>query len=376
MILKIKFFFLIIFFLNSCIQLPGIDQDPKKRKLGKKLTSEYSIEDVEINIISLNKATENNFALFNQRKVEVLDNEIVKFNDIYNYNYQYVLGTSDVVEIDLTDSDDVDGSYIIDTEGMIDLPFIGKIKIDNLTLDQAQNTLVSVVGKFYKNPDLQITISEYNSSKAFILGAVRNQITINLDQEPIKIIEAAIQADFNPSSNSKNFGSKGILRRDNKVYKIDLQNTFKSTDDKENFYLKKNDVIFIDKNSDAIHVFGELSRPGVYYPNLDYSLTELISTSGLNQLTANAKKVYVIRENYEKFLSVDVFQLNIKNPISLIAGKKFILHPKDIVFIPPAPIVKWNRTISLLLPQTDLFTSYNPIIQDGVKTGANANQTE
>ena len=376
MILKIKFFFLIIFFLNSCIQLPGIDQDPKKRKLGKKLTSDYSIEDVEINIISLNKATENNFALFNQRKVEVLDNEIVKFNDIYNYNYQYVLGTSDVVETDLTDSDDVDGSYIIDTEGMIDLPFIGKIKIDNLTLDQAQNTLVSVVGKFYKNPDLQITISEYNSSKAFILGAVRNQITINLDQEPIKIIEAAIQADFNPSSNSKNFGSKGILRRDNKVYKIDLQNTFKSTDDKENFYLKKNDVIFIDKNSDAIHVFGELSRPGVYYPNLDYSLTELISTSGLNQLTANAKKVYVIRENYEKFLSVDVFQLNIKNPISLIAGKKFILHPKDIVFIPPAPIVKWNRTISLLLPQTDLFTSYNPIIQDGVKTGANANQTE
>ena len=129
MILKIKFFFIIIFLLNSCIQLPGIDQDPKKRKLSKKLTSEYSIEDVEINIISLNKATENNFALFNQRKVEVLDNEIVKFNDIYNYNYQYVLGTSDVVEIDLTDSDDVDGSYIIDTEGMIDLPFIGKIKI-------------------------------------------------------------------------------------------------------------------------------------------------------------------------------------------------------------------------------------------------------
>tara|TARA_S200000501_G_scaffold71252_1_gene63227 strand:- start:1933 stop:3063 length:1131 start_codon:yes stop_codon:yes gene_type:complete len=376
MILKIKFFFIIIFLLNSCIQLPGIDQDPKKRKLSKKLTSEYSIEDVEINIISLNKATENNFALFNQRKVEVLDNEIVKFNDIYDYNYQYVLGTSDVVEIDLTDSDDVDGSYIIDTEGMIDLPFIGKIKIDNLTLDQAQNTLVSVIGKFYKNPDLQISITEYNSSKAFILGAVRNQITINLDQEPIKVIEAAIQADFNPSSDSKNFGSKGILRRDNKVYKIDLQNTFKSTDDKENFYLKKNDVIFIDKNSDAIHVFGELSRPGVYYPNLDYSLTELISTSGLNQLTANAKKVYVIRENYEKFLSVDVFQLNIKNPISLIAGKKFFLHPKDIVFIPPAPIVKWNRTISLLLPQTDLFTSYNPIIQDGVKTGGNANLTE
>ena len=61
---------------------------------------------------------------------------------------------------------------------------------------------------------------------------------------------------------------------------------------------------------------------------------------------------------------------------NLIVGRKFYLHAKDIVFIPPAPIVKWNRTISLLLPQTDLFNSYNPIIQDGVKPGANANITE
>jgi len=376
MISKIKIFLILLFLLNNCVGLPGIDQDPKKRKLSKKPTSEYSIDDVEINIINLNKATKVDFDFYNQKKVEVLDNEIIKFNNIYDYDYQYVLGTSDVVEINLTDSDDIDGSYIIDTEGMIDLPFIGKIKVNNLTLDQVQNTLVSVIEKFYKNPDLQITIAEYNSSKAFVLGAVRNQITINLNQEPIRILEAAIQADFNPSSNSKNFGSKGILRRDNKVYKIDLQNTFKSTDNKENFYLKKDDVVFIDKNSDSIHVIGELTRPGVYYPNLDYSLTELISTSGLNQLTANARKVYVIRENYSKFLSVDVFQLNIKNPINLIAGKKFILHPKDIIFIPPAPIVKWNRTISLLLPQTDLFTSYNPIIQDGVKTGSNVNVTE
>ena len=108
-----------------------------------------------------------------------------------------------------------------------------------------------------------------------------------------------------------------------------------------------------------------------YYPNLDYSLTELISTSGLNQLTANAKQVYVIRENYNKFLNVDVFRLDMSNPVNLIAGRKFKLQPKDIVYIPPTRVVKWNRVISLLLPQTDLFNSYNPIIQTGVKGGTN-----
>ena len=109
---------------------------------------------------------------------------------------------------------------------------------------------------------------------------------------------------------------------------------------------------------------------------MDYSLTELISTSGLNQLTANAKKVYVIREKFNSFLEVDVFQLDIRNPVNLIIGRKFMLQEKDIVFIPPSEIVKWNRTISLLLPQTDLFNSYNPIIQGGVKSGSSINITD
>ena len=93
-------------------------------------------------------------------------------------------------------------------------------------------------------------------------------------------------------------------------------------------------------------------------------------------MTANAKNVYVIRERFNSFLKVDIFQLDIRNPVNLIAGKKFMLQSKDIIFIPPTKIVKWNRTISLLLPQTDLFKSYNPIIQDGVKGGSNANLTE
>ena len=37
---------------------------------------------------------------------------------------------------------------------MIDLPFIGKVKLDGLTLNEAQNILIDVVKDFYKNPDL------------------------------------------------------------------------------------------------------------------------------------------------------------------------------------------------------------------------------
>ena len=365
----IKLSFVYIFLLNSCVSLPGINENPNKKKPNlTKDENEFSINDVGVNIIKINNLSSIDLEYYNNNKIEEVDFKVKKFSKIYDYKYEYILGPADSISINLTDTDDLDGSYLVDQKGMVDLPFVGKVKVDGLTKNEAQDILIKVIKDFYKNPDLQINIDEFNSSKVYIVGAVRNQLTIKLDQKPIKLIEAAIEANFNPSASDKIYGTKGFLRRDNEVYKINLSNAFQGTDEKENFYLKKNDVIFIDRNSDAIHVFGEVNQPGVYFPNLDYSLTELISTSGLNQITANAKKVYVIRERFDSFLELDVFQLDIREPINLVVGRKFMLQPKDIIFIPPTEIVKWNRTISLLLPQTDLFKSYNPIINNGLRT--------
>ena len=362
------FLFLLLF--NNCtIILPGINKNPQIKNLNNKLqTNEYSIEDVKVNIIKINKLSDKEIEKQNNINVKDLSNKINNYSEIYNYRYEYILGLSDVIKIDLTDTDDLDGVYEIDQGGMVDFPFIGRIKLDSLTLNEAQNILLNIIKNFYKNPDLQINIEEYNSSKVYVVGAVQNQVTITLDQKPITLIEAAIQANFNPSSEDKLYGTEGLLRRDGEVYKINLINTFKSKDERENFYLKKDDVIFIDKNSNSIQVFGEVLKPGTYFPDMNYSLTEIISTTQINQLTANAKKIYVIREKYSSFLEIDVFQLDIRNPVNLIAGKKFKIQTGDIIFVPPAEITKWNRTISLLLPQTNLFKSYNPIINNGLKT--------
>ena len=364
----------VIFVTYGCSSLPGFNEDITKQKGSKNITGYYTINDITVDIIDINKLNENQIREFNKSKVKELKYSIKQFSNIYNYNYEYALGSSDVISINLTNTDDVDGSYIISPNGNIDLPFVGKIYVENLTLTETKKELISVLKKYYKDYDLQVKIEEFNSSKVYILGAVRTQLTINLNQKPIKLIDAAIQANYNPNASDKNYGNKGLLRRDNQVYKVDINNIFQSIDTKENFYLKKNDVLFVDRNSDALHIFGEVTKPGVYFPNIDYSITELISTAGLNNLTANASKVYIIREDYSAFLKLNIFKLDIKNPINLVLGKRFKLKPKDIIFIPPTKLVKWNRVISLLTPQTDLFSSYNPIIQEGMKSNS-ANMT-
>jgi len=360
----------VLFFTYSCSQLPGINKNPKKQSSTNKLDNFLTIKDITIDIVKINNLNESEINNFNNSKLDELSFSVQNYKNIYDYDYSYVLGSSDVISINLTDTDDIDGAYTIDPNGDIDLPFIGKIKIEGMDINKAQNNLISILGKYYKNPELQIEIDEYNSSKIYILGAVRNQLTINLDQKPIRLIDAAVQADFSPNSQDKLLGSKGLLRRDNQVYKINLNKVFQSINPKENFYLKKDDVLFMDRNSDSIQVFGEISKPGIYFPNDDFSLTELLSVSGLNKLTANAKKIYVIREDYSQFLKINVFELDVTNPVNLILGKRFKLQSKDIVFIPATRLVKWNRVISLLTPQTELFTSYNPIIQDGFKASS------
>ena len=367
---KVINIFIITFFIYSCSILPGINKNPKKQKSSKHIIGYYSVNDISIDIIDINKLNETQINNYNVSKVKDLKYSINEFSNIYNYRYEYALGPSDVISINLTDTDDIDGSYIIDPNGNIDLPFVGEINIEGLTLNKTKNKITTVLKKYYKNYDLQITIEGFNSSKVYILGAVKNQITINLNQKPIKLIDAAIQANYNPNSADKNYGNKALLRRDNQVYKIDINNIFQSVNVKDNFYLKKDDVIFVDRNYDALHVFGEVTKPGAYYPNKDYSLTELISSAGISSLTADASKVYVIREDFNTFLKINIFKLDITSPINLVVGKRFLLQPKDIIFIPPTDMVQWNRVISLLIPQTDLFTSYNPIIQSGMKSGS------
>ena len=231
--MRFLIFFIITIFLNSCVSTPGINKNPSKQnpKIG---SNENTINEVEINIISLNKLTDNQIKFYNERNIQEFDNKIKKFEKIYDYKYNYILGSSDTISLKLSEVDDLNGSYIIDQDGKIDLPFVGKVKINDLSLDQAQKVLFSEIKKFYKNPDLQIKVQEYNSSKAYIVGAVQKQTTLNLNQEPIKLIEATINAGFNPTAGEKKFGTKGILRRDNKVYRINLENAFNNTDDKEN----------------------------------------------------------------------------------------------------------------------------------------------
>jgi polysaccharide biosynthesis/export protein len=321
---------------------------------------------IKITIINLGDLNQEQIEKINSEDGFASNKSMADFKNIISEEYRYLLGPSDKISINMDDNAEIDKTYTLDSFGKISIPFLGTIDIKDLTIRDAKIKIEAELGKAYLRPASQILVSEYNSSKVYVTGAVKKQIISKLDDFPKTVMEALIEAEFVPTGNDDLSSVSGTLRRGNIAYKFDLANVFQAGSNKrENFYLKKDDIVYVDKNPNSVYIFGEFAKPGVIFPGRDLSLTEVLSTSGLNQLTSNAASIYVIREDFNSFLKIKIYKIDVRSPTGLILGQKFTIKPKDIVYASPTALVQWNRIISLLLPQTDLFKSYSPLIQDG-----------
>jgi polysaccharide export outer membrane protein len=225
-----------LFVLNSCNNLStGISENPI---LDPIKSDNINTPNIRIKIIDMNELdySEINLANLNVAEEENKTDPIKQYFDLYDYVYQYQVGPGDEMVINLTETDDIDGNYLVDPFGMIDLPYVGKINVKDFTSAEIQNKLLSVLKEYYRNPDLQLDIISFNSSKVYVTGTVRNQLVIDMDDKPLRVLDAIIRANVNTTGNDNLASTSGIIRRDNRVYEIDLLNAIKGTSNNENFY--------------------------------------------------------------------------------------------------------------------------------------------
>ena len=75
------------------------------------------------------------------------------------------------------------------------------------------------------------------------------------------------------------------------------------------------------------------------------------------------RQVFVLRKsNVEQtgFIA-NVYQLHAKNIAAMVLAEQFELEPSDIVYVTSAPLARWNRVISLLLPSVSTVDNLNDI---------------
>lgn len=134
--------------------------------------------------------------------------------------------------------------YLIDAEGMIDLPVIGKFKLAGLTRIQATEFLKEKMAAYLKNPTVSIRILNY---KVTVLGEVRNPGTFTIPNERITLPEAlGIAGDLNITALRKNI--LVIRDVDGKKTETRIDLTSKELFSSPVYYLHQNDIVYVEPN--------------------------------------------------------------------------------------------------------------------------------
>lgn len=139
-------------------------------------------------------------------------------------------------------------TYSINTNGEIDFPKIGLIKLSGLTRTEAIETIKNEVRKYIVNPGVSINIRNF---KVTVLGEVKNPGSFPVDNDRITILEAlGLAGDLTINGIRNNVL---VIREQNgekKEYRLDL--TERSTLNSPAYYLSQNDVIYVEPNGAKI----------------------------------------------------------------------------------------------------------------------------
>ena len=218
---------LICFFLASC-STPGMHMDQTNKdsiyieSLGKE--------------IDISKLTQNASLALN-RVYKIGNGDQISVT---------VWGLPEVFPITTTNSDQ--NLTRVDSNGNIYFPYVGILKATGKTQDELRSDFVSGLSNYFTDPQVDISISRFNSQKVYVLGEVVRPTRLPLTDIPLSLSEAIGEVRGLKTTTSEGAGvfiiRKGGLENEPTIFVADLSSPsgFLLAGD---FYLRDDDIIYV-----------------------------------------------------------------------------------------------------------------------------------
>lgn len=181
-------------------------------------------------------------------KGDILGINIITMNPEYNQLF-YSGSLSQSLAVPSTSgsngsSNNFDGTrngYLVDENGQVNLPVLGKIDLVGLTRQQAQDKITAEVAKTAKDPIVNVKFLNY---KVTVIGEVSHPGSFTVPDERVNVLEAlGMAGDMTPYSVRENVLVVREKEGKRTMERLDL--TKKEVFQSPYFYLQQNDVVYV-----------------------------------------------------------------------------------------------------------------------------------
>ena len=285
--------------------------------------------------------------------VEAAENSV--YTTICGYP-EYKIGPGDVLVISLWEGRaQKEYPVRVQVDGTISFSYTTDMNVQDLTPTQIRQKIMESSKEYFRRPNVNVEVLEYNSKMASLLGQIRDLQRSNTGPGQYALTGKTYVVDFiskhGGPTDRADLAQVKVVRANGRTFYLNLYTAMFEGDVKQNIVLDDGDVVYVpllSVSARKFFVLGEVVNPGIYELKDEVKILEAIMMAGGFTDRASLTSVVIIRGDLTK---PEVVFTNINKLIHQgDQSENISVHTGDIVYVSRHFIGDVNYVMSQIIP--------------------------